>query len=207
MKKIILFTVLAIFCFMANAQDEPTKSSDISFGLKGGLNFSLITGDDTDNLDGRVAFHVGAVAEFPISEKFSVQPELLYSAQGDKGAFDGMDIKFKMDYLNLPVMAKYYAAQGLSLEAGPQIGFLLSAKAEGGGVSLDIKDLFKSIDFGLGFGLGYKLENGLNFSGRYNVGISNFVDSDGSLLDEPIYTGDSKNYHNVFQLSIGYLFN
>lgn len=206
MKKIILFIVLAIFVFKVNAQDEPAKTSDITFGLKGGLNFSLITGDDTDNFDGRIAFHIGGVAEFPISDKFSVQPELLYSAQGDKGTFDSMDIEFNIDYLNLHVMAKYYVAEGFSVEAGPQLGFLLSAKAEGGDVSIDIKDLVKTIDFGLGFGLGYKLENGLNFSGRYNVGISNFVESSGSLLDEPIDTGDSKNYHNVFQLSIGYFF-
>lgn len=206
MKKIILFTVLAIFCFMANAQDEPTKASDISFGLKGGLNFSLITGDDTDNFDGRVAFHVGGVVEFPISEKFSVQPELLYSAQGDKGNFDGMDVEFNLDYLNVPVVAKYYVSEGFSLEAGPQLGFLLSAKAEGGGVSIDIKDVIKSMDFGFDFGLGYKLDNGLNFSGRYYVGVSNFVDSNGSIMDVPISSDGSKNYNNVFQLSIGYFF-
>lgn len=206
MKKIILFTFLAVFCFIANAQDEPAKGSDINFGLKGGLNFAMIAGDGSDNFDGKFGFHVGGVVEFPISETFSVQPELLYSSQGDKETFDGMDIKYKLDYLNLPIMAKYYLSEGFSLEAGPQIGFLLSAKAEGGGVSLDIKELIKDIDFGLGFGLGYKLENGLNFSGRFNVGISNMVDSSGNLLGEQIEFGDSTNHNNVFQLSVGYFF-
>lgn len=206
MKKIIHFTVLAIFCFMANAQDEPTSGSDISFGLKGGLNFSMFTGDGTDDFDGRVSFHVGAVAEFPLIDQFSIQPELLYSSQGDKISAEGMDVVFKMDYLTVPVMAKYYVSEGFSLEAGPQLGFLLSAKVDGGGVSIDIKDLFKSIDFGLGFGLGYKLENGINFSGRYNVGISNILESNGSIMDVPISSDGSKNYNNVFQLSIGYFF-
>ena len=191
---------------MANAQDEPTKTSDISFGLKGGLNFSMFTGDGTDDFDGRASFHVGAVAEFPMIDQFSIQPELLYSSQGDQMSVEGIDVKFKMDYLTVPVMAKYYVSEGFSLEAGPQLGFLLSAKVDGGGVSLDIKDLIKSIDFGLGFGLGYKLDNGLNFSGRYYVGITNFVESDGYLLDEPISSDGSKNYNNVFQLSIGYFF-
>ena len=63
MKEIILFTLLAIFGFKANAQDEPTKESDISFGLKGGLNFAMITGEDTDGLDGKIAFHIGVVNE------------------------------------------------------------------------------------------------------------------------------------------------
>lgn len=206
MKKIVLITVLALFCFIVNAQDEPTKKSEPSFGLKGGLNFALIAGDDTDDFDGRIAFHGGAVVEFPFSDKFSFQPELLYSSQGDKGTFDGMEIKFKLDYLNLPLMAKYYVADRFSLEAGPQIGFLLSAEAEGDGVTVDIKDIFKGIDFGLGFGLGYKLENGLNFSGRFNVGLSNIVEDEGSILDMEFDSGNTKNYNNVFQLSVGYLF-
>ncbi|MEJ2113202.1 MAG: porin family protein [Flavobacteriaceae bacterium] len=206
MKKIILFTVLAIFCFIANAQDVPTSGSDITYGLKGGLNFSMITGDDTDDFDGKFGFHVGGLVEFPISEQFSIQPEIMYSAQGDKMSVDGMDVKLKMDYLTVPVMAKYYVSEGFSLEAGPQLGFLLSAKVEGGGVSVDIKDIIKSIDFGLGFGLGYKLDNGLNFAGRYYVGLSNFVESSGSIMDVPISSDGSKNHNNVFQLSIGYMF-
>ena len=189
----MLFIVLAIFCYIANAQDEPTNKSQISFGLKVGPNFSLITGDDTDDFDGKFGFHTGGVIEFSISEQFSIQPELMYSAQGDKGTFDGMEIKFKLDYLNLPVMAKYYVAEGFSLEVGPQIGFLLSADAEGGGISIDIKDVMKDIDFGLNFGVGYRMENGLNFSGRYYVGISNIFDSSGSILGEPIEAGDSTN--------------
>jgi len=206
MKKIILFTVLTIFCFNANAQEESLKGSDINFGLKGGLNFAMIAGDDTDDFDGRIAFHVGAVAEFAISEKFSFQPELLYSSQGDKMTIEGTDIDFKLDYLNLPLLAKYYVAEGFSLEAGPQIGFLLSSKVESGGVSVDLDEVIKGIDFGLDFGLGYKLENGLNFAARYNLGLSNIVENDGSILGEEIIAGDTKNHNEVFQLSVGYFF-
>ena len=44
-------------------------------------NFATL-GGDTEDLDGLTSFHVGGVAEISFSEKFSVQPELLYSAQG-----------------------------------------------------------------------------------------------------------------------------
>lgn len=206
MKKIILITVMTVFCFIANTQDEPSNGTEIKFGLKSGLNFAMIVGDDTDNFDGKFGFHAGAVVEFPISEKFSVQPELLYSSQGDKETSEGMDIKYNFDYLNLPIMAKYYFTEEFSLAAGPQIGFLLSGEVKGGGVSIDIKDVLKDIDFGLGFGLGYELENGLNFSGRFNFGISNIVDNNGSILGEQIDFADSTNQNNVFQLSVGYIF-
>jgi len=206
MKKIIFISILTIFSFIVNAQDSTSKGLDMSFGLKGGLNFSLITGDGTDNLDGKVSFHIGAVSEIPISDRFSFQPELLYSSQGDKENSDGMEIKYKMDYLNVPLMAKYYISEGFSLEAGPQIGFLLSSKLEGDGISIDMKNLFKKVDFAIGFGLGYKLDNGLNFSGRYNVGLSNIVKSNGTILGEEMDTNNSKNQNEVFQISIGYFF-
>lgn len=206
MKKIILSTVLTMFCFIVFAQDKPIKNSDISLGLKGGLNLSFIAGDGTDNFDSKMSFHIGLVSEIPISDKFSFQPELIYSAQGDKETVDGMDIKYKLDYLNLPLLAKYYISEGFSLEAGPQIGLLLSSKAEGGGISIDLKDMMKNVDFALGFGLGYKLENGINFSGRYNLGLSNIVEKNGSILGEQITSDNSKNHNEVFQLSIGYFF-
>ena len=205
MKKIILIPILTLFCFMANAQDKSTKGLDVSFGLKGGLNFSMITGDDTDGLDGRIAFHIGMVNEIPISDKFSFQPEILYSSQGDKMSIDDIDIDFNFDYLNFPMLAKYYVAEGFSLEAGPQIGILLSSKVEGGGASIDLKDVMKGIDFGLDFGLGYKFENGINFAARYTLGLSNIVE-DGTILGEEVDASDTKNYNNVFQLSVGYFF-
>ena len=43
-------------------------------GKKQGLTFSNVTGDL--DLDGRTGFHLGAVAELGISDKFSIQPEI-----------------------------------------------------------------------------------------------------------------------------------
>ena len=94
-------------------------------------------------------------------------------------------------------MAKYYVAEGLSLEAGPQIGFLIKAESGADDVSVDVKDAFKSIDFGFNFGAGYKLESGLNFAARYNLGLSDISDDDDS---------DSNVKNGVFQLSVGYTF-
>ncbi len=194
MKNFLLTAVFAVITIVSiNAQ---------SFGAKAGVNFASLNGDE--DFDGRTSFFVGAVVEFEISESFSLQPELLYSSQGAKSSFseDGFDFeaKYKLDYLNIPIMAKYYVTEGFSIEAGPQVGFLLSAKADyeedGESDSEDIKDDLSSVDFGLNFGLGYKLDSGLNFGARYNLGLSNVADSEGDI--------DIKN--GVFQLSIGYFF-
>jgi len=189
MKKLLFVLLIVSICNMAVSQE-------ISFGVKGGVNFASLTGD-TSGLESRTAFHFGIVSEFTISEKFSIQPELLYSAQGTKAD----DEELKLNYLNIPVLAKYYLAEGLSLEAGPQIGLLLSAKTEFDGADEeDIEDLFRDIDFGVNFGLGYKLDNGLNFSARYYLGIANVYDWIGDFID------DIEIRNGVFQISIGYLF-
>lgn len=187
------------------------------FGAKAGVNFANISGDDTSGLDSRTAFHVGIVAEIEISEKFSFQPELLYSGQGFKESYSEFGASFedvyKLDYLNIPLMAKYYVAEGFSVEAGPQVGFLLSAKDDWEGNygevtesgSEDFKDFVKGIDFGLNLGVGYKMTSGLNFGARYNLGLSNFWDIP-SDIDPGFGIADIKNQNAVFQLSVGYFF-
>ena len=180
MKKLLLVMAVVAFSFGANAQET-------TFGLKAGVNFASVGGDDADGLDGRTSFHFGGVATIGVSEKFSVQPEVMYSSQG---ASQG-DADLKLDYLNVPVLAKITVAEGFSVEVGPQVGILLSADADGE----DVKEFLKSTDFSGAIGLGYQMPSGLNFGARYNLGLGNISDEN---------DGDIKN--NVFQVSVGYKF-
>lgn len=214
----IIFLVLVTFLsvnLIANAQDDMTDSSrnlDITFGAKAGLNLATITGD-LEDIKSRTSFHIGGMAEITISEEFAVQPELLYSAQGAK--YDGFTLA--LDYLYVPIMAKYFVTEEFSLEAGPQFGYLLSAKLKedssnsgnGGNdgnvntldrraESVDVKDSVKSFDFGLNIGAGYLVDSNIYVSARYFLGLANGNDFDDS-------EGDFKN--SVFQLSVGYFFN
>ncbi|PHK29512.1 hypothetical protein VF13_40135 [Nostoc linckia z16] len=190
MKKVLLSAVaLLAFGFAAQAQ-EGTR-----FGVKAGANFATL-GGDAPNASTLTGFHVGALAELKVSEMFSVQPEVLFSMQGAKFEFAGQSADWKLNYINVPIMAKYYVIEGLSIEAGPQIGFLMSADAEGE----DVKDAYKSIDFGIAGGLAYDLEMGVFFQARYYAGISNIADiPDGS-------NSDYKETNNVFSVSVGYKF-
>jgi hypothetical protein len=183
MKKLLVVAAVAVFG-LGNV-----AAQDIKFGAKGGLNFATLSGDNTGDIEMVTAFNFGLMAELPITEKFSFQPELLYSGQG----FSAGNNTVALNYLNVPLMGKYYLSKGFSLEAGPQIGYLLSAKNE----DVDVKDSFKSVDFGANFGVGYKLENGLNFSARYNLGLSNINNVNGI---------NDKNKNSVFQVSVGYFF-
>lgn len=192
---------VAVFGFsQAQAQEG------VQFGVKAGVNFAKLTGDDVEDADGRTGFHIGGVVEIPVSEKFSVQPELVYSQQGLQTEYDfeGINVeeKWKLDYINIPVMAKFYVAEGFAIEAGPQFGFKASAKyeAEGGGESVeeDLDDV-AGFDLSLGAGVSYKLANGLFFQGRYMFGLSNVDDSDESGFEDDLT-------NSVLSLSVGFMF-
>ena len=177
-----------------------TNAQEVKFGVKGGLNIATL-GGDAEDAKSLVGFHVGGFAEIKLSDKFAIQPELLYSTQGAKfeGTDGDADYDDKLDYLNIPVMAKYYVAEGFSLEAGPQIGFLLSAKEDGE----DVKDFYKSIDFGVNFGAGYDFTENLSAGVRYNLGLSNIYDFPEEAED---FFGDVKGNNSVFSISVGYKF-
>lgn len=190
MKKIIL-TAIAVAAFsFANAQQT-------RFGVKGGLNLSTVVGGDVDDTKTLVGFHVGGFAEINIVEKFFIQPELLFSAQGTKvdGGFGG-DVDFKLNYLNIPVLAKYYIVDNkFSVEAGPQLGVLLSAKAE----DEDIKDVTRSVDFGFNIGAGYNFTDNLAVGLRYTIGLSPLTDEDVDSTDD--YYDSAKNSNLALSLS------
>ncbi|WP_237274668.1 porin family protein [Tenacibaculum ovolyticum] len=183
MKKTLLLTLITAFGFVnMNAQN-------IEFGVKGGLNFADIRSNNANNAKTVTAFNFGAMAEISITDKFSFQPELIFSGRG----FSIGDDVTALNYLSLPLIAKYYATERFSLEVGPQIGYLLSAEKE----STDIKSNFKDVDFGVNMGIGYKLDSGLNFGARYNLGLSNINNIDNAT--DKIKSG-------VLQLSVGYFF-
>ena len=107
MKKVIL-TAMAVFAFsFANAQKA-------EFGIKGGLNIANqnFSGEEAPSPSSIIGFHLGGFVDIKIADKFSIQPEVLYSTQGSK--FNMLvDIEdteydtentFKLSYINIPVM-------------------------------------------------------------------------------------------------------
>ncbi len=208
MKKLFF---IAAFGLMSVAA---TQAQEIRLGAKGGVNFSNIGGDNNTGVDfkSRTGFHIGALVEIPVSERFWVQPEVLYTAQGSKTneiktLGSTVEDKVNLDYIQVPVMAKYYVVEGLSLEAGPQIAFLVKAEGEtsietpigDGTITKDFdKDNFSSIDFSMGVGASYRLDMGLFLGARYNFGFTD--------INDGAYSDSKKLNNSVFQLSAGYSF-
>ena len=136
-------------------EDTPSskKKKKFHYGLKLGLNVSNIAGKNARfyNFSNRTDIHGGVFGDFKFN-KFAIQPELLYSRQGGKEKL--------LEYFTIPIMAKYYFIEGLSIEIGPQIDI------EKG------RDLPDCIDFSLNFGASYQLSRfPLGFYVRYSYGL------------------------------------
>ena len=112
----------------------------------------------------------------------------MFAAQGGKTkalAFDikdyhvdvsSTDVKYNANYINVPVMFKFYAGPEFSIDFGPQVGFnvynKVSAKWSDGKESVDIKDSTKPVDFGLGLGATYNLTDNAFVQARYTMGLT-----------------------------------
>ncbi len=185
MKKIIL--VFSILCttVAVNAQ--------IQFGVKAGGNFYTFGGDDAEGegLNSKFGIHAGPLVNISVSEKFKIQPELLFSIQGSKQEIANSEINWNFNYLNLPVMAQFYVSKGFFLETGPQVGFNLKAdiKPEGGS-TVDFSDEVKGIEFAWGLGAGYKVSSSFGVGARYNLGLTSIgEDADSDLKNRGLQVG------------------
>lgn len=231
MKKITLLAIAMLAFSFTNAQT-------VKFGVKAGLNIANLsvsndypglTSADTPNTTAKVGFHVGGLVELKITDKFAIQPELLFSMQGattksntnDGAGFTSKsEDKINLSYLNVPVMFKYYIVKGFNVEAGPQVGFLMSAKdkstssyTENGTTtsqssSVDVKNLYKSIDFGFNVGAGYDFTENFFAGIRYNIGLSDVAQA-GTVKYQGQDIPSLKYYkekNNVLSVSVGYKF-
>ncbi len=180
MKKLILVAVLFV------ATSATMQAQFIKFGVKAGVNFANLNGTDVQT-DAITSYHAGLVAEIKLLDRFSIQPELLYSTQGATYKNALGEFKDELGYLSIPVMAKIYLSDSFSLEVGPQASFLLSQKND-----FDVKDA-KTFDFALAAGLGFKITKNIFVQGRYGLGLTEI-------------SKEAKAKNSVFQLSAGFMF-
>ncbi|MES2544406.1 MAG: porin family protein [Bacteroidota bacterium] len=175
MKKLIVLAICLIGSMTAEAQS-------IKFGVKGGANFANLEGDNIDS-SMLTSYHFGVATEIK-AVIIGLQVEALYSSQGAK--VEGSD-DVKLDYISVPVLAKFYVVPSIfSLEVGPQFSFLVND-------NFDDSIESKSFDLALAGGVGVNLTKSLTAQARYVVGLTETAQ-------------DSKVKNSVIQLSAVYYF-
>ncbi len=168
MKKLFL-TVFTVFAFASvNAQD---------FGV-----FANFASNSFDGSDSASGINFGVLADFGISESFSIQPELAYTTSSVDDA--------SYNLFNVNAMARYHVSEDFSILAGPQLGF----------ASGDIPDAldaafgsdFSSMNLQLAVGAAYNITENIFIQARYGFQLNEHVDGLGAV--------------NTFNAGAGYRF-
>jgi hypothetical protein len=190
----IAIAVMIVGTLSLNAQDRKNKATA---GIKGGYNLSSVSFDGTTETERLHGFHLGIYVESYIGKYISVQPEILYSQQGYKMIDEDGTFTQKLDYLNIPLMFKFYPRKSFFLEAGPQVGFSISHKETYdsgrlfGDTSRELE--LNNFDFGINLGAGFKSDAGLTLAVRYHIGQNDIYD-------------ENKPKNSVWQISVGFEF-
>lgn len=202
LKKLTL-VIITLFGMNAFAQ------KNINFGAKVGVNFAgFRTGEST--FTSRIGFNIGAMSELKISDLISVQGEIIYNRRGGNFSvnqnlpYPNNHLKTyyvtTLDYIDIPIQGKIYFLKKMSVDFGPQIGFLINDKVEiDDGISNGENgdevefDNIQSIDFALTGGFSYKFESNIIIQTRYNFGLTQVIK-------------DAKYKNSMISLSFGYYF-
>lgn len=189
--KFYLIAFIAAIMVTTSVQAQHTN-----VGIKGGLNLYNVHHEPGDNGEAKLGFHLGLIGHIHLNERFALQPEVVYSTQGSKGKVLGQDVKLNLNYVNVPILLQYMFDNGFRLQAGPQLGVLVSAKNEVNKVEVNQKDNYNNIDLGASFGLGYvNPKSNFGIDARYNLGLTDIHE-----------TGSGSSYNRGFQLGLFYLF-
>lgn len=190
MKNLILTFSLILFTVSTVKAQEY-----VVFGAKGGINLFNMSSDNFSDTSLQTGLHIGLLAEIPLLNRFSLQPEILYSTQGTEADVimigSGPRLtKYTLDYIQVPVLAKMYLTESLSIEAGPSFNFLVNEKTDG-----EETDFGSSFELGAALGASYKFRGGFFGSARYIYGFTDALD-----------TFTTKYNNHGFQIGIGFMF-
>ncbi len=228
MKKKLFLIVLCAVCINFNAQIR-------TFGIKSGLNISSISKEGYDKVNAKAGFSGGFFMNSKLNENLNLQTEIIYNQTGAKVSKSTYYITnntttiqrlsdLRLNYLSLPLLLQYNVTPKFFAEAGPEVGFLLNARAAGStdkiilltdGVttyqtnysSSNVKKYFCNVNVSIDLGLGYFITDKLSVNARYVAGISNInKKNNGTAEQDFVDNYKNKNRNNTAQVGIAYKF-
>lgn len=173
-------TMLMIFTTYTSSFSQETNA--IRFGVKGGVNFSSLYTEDSENNKMLVGFNIGFFSKMPITGSFSIQPELYYTAKGAEVTYNNSFVegtaRFSLNYLEVPMLLVVNVTDNFNIHAGPYAAYLLSGKVtnESDANLFDFEDIIDAEDYNrldAGFAAGAAFDIGaISIGARYNYGLT-----------------------------------
>ena len=169
------------------------------YGIKGGTSFANVNGSDVNgDPSTRTGILVGAYAGLSFGDvPVTIQPEINYIQKGFKSDNSGVTVTTKLNYIEVPILAKYSIDATESVKphviAGPYLGINITSKQAAGGQSQNLQNI-STTDFGIAAGAGVNV-SGIDITARYDLGLSQLPDS-----------GNSDFKNGAIMLTAGYSF-
>jgi Outer membrane protein beta-barrel domain len=165
----LLLAGLTLFVIRTDAQ--------MVMGLKGGINYSGFSNHDGGR---RVSGHGGIFIHTVLNKKLHLQPELLYSSEGQRYiitvAEENVEKTVSVNSASLPLMFQYFATPKCMIEAGPQLSFITSVIDRiPGSDKLNVKRSFANTQFGINIGLGFMATRQAGLYARYCLGFTDLT--------------------------------
>ena len=199
MKKFL--TVVVLFAALMTA--VPAKA-EVKFGLKGGLNLTSMSLDESViNKSNQAGFFIGPTLKFTLPVVgLGIDASALYDQR--KAEVEGVDVKEQS--IQIPVNLRYGIGLGSTASiyffAGPQFGFNVGDKSI---VSTAGEWTFNSSNLSANVGAGLMLLGHLQLSVNYNFGLGKTGEFEYSI--NSIYKSGSNNGRmNAWQIAATYYF-
>jgi long-subunit fatty acid transport protein len=230
MKKISLITLLAFLAITTSAQSLiPTK-----YGIKVGVNISSLSISSIEGVNptvnsSQIGIAAGGCIHIPLSDKWFINPEVLYSQKGASFDYDfshdyepntidhySTTTQLTLSYVELNPTISFKASDKLALNFGPSISFLIGAEyiytQDPTGNPLNTNHMLNpelieaaTLDVGLNLGLSYFITEHFLADTRVCTGFM-----EAGEVTQPNETGDSDPAYTLknraIVLSLAYLF-
>ncbi len=143
--RLLVFAVLLSLATPFISQAQSNKLYGGHFGLKVGANFNRISisGTTANIPKQRLDFTLGGMYRYRIN-KFVAQPEVLLSMKGatfqaEVAGGNRSTTKIAYPYVSVPLLLGYIPTEGLTIQAGPEFSYALTAGQSGGpGATTDV---------------------------------------------------------------------
>jgi len=213
--KISIKTIACAAIILSSISMTTHVSAQFSGGLRGGVNLATLSGQEGSGLKNKplVQPYITAFGQYNISSAFAILLGAGYSGEGvkDNDVSSGDTYKAMFSYIRVPLLAQYKFSFGGYIEAGPEVGFLLSAKAKyNNAASTDVKQYIKKTDFGIQPGLGYEFSkgalSGFGLNAHFMFGLTNINRNTSGILnsDESDNSDNTKNTDRAITFGITY---
>ena len=173
------------------AKGEGGYIGGIAIGLCFGASLGKLS-VETEGIEqtNRVAIAFGVQVDFPLTDMFVLQPELLYSPKGySEKTTPTLTTLVKINYLELPLLLRMQWQLGTVrpfVLGGPFMGYLLGVSStlstSIASEESDIKNLLKVLDYGFYFGAGSEVAVSpflaVTLVWRFGLGLANIIIDD-----------------------------